>query len=48
MSKELCPICSYELYFCQCLFGDSAHPDRDKEMLDKNSTDTGININDFI
>ena len=113
MSKELCPICGYELYFCQCLFGGSAHPDRDKErtvvqdhlyllsdkqllhleklqrywqtsygdeekakmlecleqngtaatwvcrnyddevktykeMLDKNSTDTGININDFI
>lgn len=31
MSKELCPICGYELYFCQCLFGGSAHPDRDKE-----------------
>ena len=26
-----CPICGYELNFCQCLFGGSAHPDRNKE-----------------
>ena len=31
MSKDLCPICGYELNFCQCLFGGSAHPDRHKE-----------------
>lgn len=31
MSKDLCPICGYELISCQCLFGGSAHPDRDKE-----------------
>ena len=31
MTKDLCPICSYELNFCQCLFGGSAHPDRNKE-----------------
>lgn len=29
--KDLCPICGYELNFCQCLFGGSAHPDRNKE-----------------
>lgn len=31
MSKDLCPICGYELNFCQCLFEGSAHPDRYKE-----------------
>lgn len=31
MSKDLCPICGYEIEYCQCLFGGSAHPDRDKE-----------------
>lgn len=31
MTKDLCPICGYELNFCQCLFGGSAHPDRNKE-----------------
>lgn len=31
MSKDLCPICGYELNFCQCLFGGSAHPNRGKE-----------------
>lgn len=30
-AKDLCPICGYELNLCQCLFGGSAHPDRDKE-----------------
>lgn len=31
MAKDLCPICGYGLGLCQCLFGGSAHPDRDKE-----------------
>ena len=31
MTKDLCPICGYELNFCQCLFGGFAHPDRNKE-----------------
>lgn len=34
MSKQneaiKCPICKYELGYCQCLFGGSAHPDRSK------------------
>ena len=25
-----CPICGYELKYCQCCFGGSAHPDRSK------------------
>ena len=25
-----CPICGYELKYCQCYFGGSAHPDRSK------------------
>lgn len=33
MSKELCPICGYNIHFCQCLFGGSAHPDRNKERV---------------
>lgn len=32
MSKDLCPICGYEIEYCQCLFGGSAHPDRNKEI----------------
>ena len=32
MAKDLCPICGYELGLCQCLFGGSAHPDRNKEQ----------------
>ena len=32
MTKDLCPICGYEFNFCQCLFGGSAHPDRNKEI----------------
>ena len=28
--KERCPICDYELNYCQCLFGGSCHPDRSK------------------
>lgn len=28
---DKCPICSYPLNQCQCLFGGSAHPDRNKE-----------------
>ena len=31
MSRDLCPICGYELSWCQCLFGGSAHSDRNKE-----------------
>lgn len=31
MTKDLCPICGYELNFCQCFFNGSAHPDRNKE-----------------
>ena len=27
-----CPICSYPLNYCQCLFGGNAHPERDKEL----------------
>ena len=34
--KELvgveCPICTYDISMCQCLFGGSAHPDRSKRM----------------
>lgn len=29
--KEKCPICGYEIGFCQCRFGGSAHPDRRKK-----------------
>lgn len=29
--KEKCPICNYNLNNCQCRFGGSAHPDRNKE-----------------
>ena len=25
-----CPICGYELNYCQCYFGGSAHPNRSK------------------
>lgn len=25
-----CPICDYEIVNCQCLFGGSSHPDRNK------------------
>lgn len=28
-----CPICKYELGYCQCLFGGSAHPDRSKRRM---------------
>ena len=31
MTKDLCPICGYELNSCQCLFGGLAHPDRNME-----------------
>ena len=31
MCRDLCPICGYKLSLCQCLFGGSAHPDRNKE-----------------
>ena len=26
-----CPICNYPMDMCQCLYGGSCHPDRDKE-----------------
>lgn len=28
---DKCPICSYPLDHCQCLFGGNAHPDRNKD-----------------
>lgn len=28
--KVICPICKYEIEYCQCRFGGSAHPDRSK------------------
>lgn len=28
--EEKCPICDYEIEHCQCYFGGSAHPNRDK------------------
>ena len=28
--KVKCPICNYELNYCQCLFGGHGHPDRSK------------------
>ena len=30
--KEKCPICNYDIEHCQCYFGGSAHPDRDKRI----------------
>lgn len=27
---EKCPICQYELRSCQCIFGGSAHPNRER------------------
>lgn len=27
---ECCPICEYEMQDCQCIFGGSAHPDRNR------------------
>ena len=30
MNNTKCPICGYELKYCQCCFGGSAHPDRSK------------------
>ena len=30
--KEKCPICSYDIEHCQCYFGGSAHPNRDKRI----------------
>lgn len=29
---DKCPICEYSLDNCQCRFGGSAHPDRDKRL----------------
>lgn len=29
--NEKCPICGYRLKMCQCRFGGSAHPGRNKE-----------------
>ena len=28
--NEKCPICEYGIKDCQCLFGGSAHPNRDR------------------
>lgn len=30
MNNIKCPICGYELKYCQCYFGGSCHPDRYK------------------
>ena len=30
--SEKCPICSYNIEHCQCYFGGSAHPNRDKRI----------------
>lgn len=30
MAGEKCPICKYDIFMCQCRFGGSAHPNRDK------------------
>ena len=30
--EEKCPICNYDIEHCQCYFGGSAHPDRDKRI----------------
>ena len=27
-NEEKCPICEYDISYCQCRFGGSAHPDR--------------------
>ena len=29
---DKCPICNYEIIYCQCLFGGSAHPNRCKRI----------------
>ena len=29
-SKTKCPICDYSIGYCQCKFGGSTHPDRNK------------------
>ena len=29
--KVICPICSYEVGYCQCRFGGTAHPNRSKK-----------------
>lgn len=29
---ECCPICEYEIQHCQCIFGGSAHPNRDRRI----------------
>lgn len=29
---EKCPICEYELHECQCIFGGSAHPNRNRRL----------------
>lgn len=29
-TEEKCPICDYEISWCQCRFGGSTHPDRHK------------------
>lgn len=30
MNKVKCPICEYEIGYCQCRYGGSCHPDRSK------------------
>lgn len=29
-NKTICPICKYEIDYCQCHYSGSAHPDRSK------------------
>jgi hypothetical protein len=31
-TEEKCPICGYKLSGCQCLFGGSAHPNREERI----------------
>lgn len=28
-----CPICDYEIEYCQCIFSGSSHPDRSKRKI---------------
>jgi hypothetical protein len=30
MKETICPICEYQISYCQCLFSGSAHPDTSK------------------
>lgn len=32
MVKNKCPICGYEFNHCQCMYGESTRPDKDKQL----------------